>query len=299
MLIREFDAADRSQVRLLLQQNTNMAEGELDQVLERGNRLVALRGGILRGFAWFTSGRPGVYSFSVFVDPAARRQGIGDSLWRQLLASLPGDAQQVFCGYTSTDSDAHAFLQARGFKPWYGLELMHYSGPAFPDPQLAARAYRDEDYEEWIRLQNDGFYPMRQAMDIKPYLLYPDEVKSDPATRQKALDSGDDDDLLFYDGQQLVGMAIMVKDEIETVTVASHLRRKGYGRRIIAYCTNRMLARGINPVTLHVVSWNTDARQLYESMGYRLVEKRDVLRLKLEVTQASIDEMSLSRRLSC
>ena len=281
MLIREFEAADRLEVLLLLQQNTNIPEDELDKLLERGQRLVALQDGVLRGFARLTPGRPGAYSFGVLVDPAVRRQGIGDNLWRQLLATLPGDAQHVSGGCSSADSDTHGFLQARGFKSWYGLELMHYSGPALPDSQLVVRPYCDEDYEDWIRLQNEGFYPMRQAMDIKPYLLYPEEVKSDPATRQKALDSGDDDDLLFYDGHQLVGMAIMVKVEIETVTVASHLRRRGYGRRIIADCTNRMLARGINPVTLHVVSWNADARQLYESMGYCVVEKQDVLRLRV------------------
>ena len=246
-----------------------------------GRRLVALQGGALRGFATLTSGRPRAYSLGILVDRAAQRQGIGDDLWGQLLATLPVDVQQISSGCPATDDDTHTFLSGRGFQPWFSLELMHYSGPAFPDPQLTVRSYQDQDAADWTRLINEGFYPMRRAVDVKPYQIFADGASQDPATRQRLLNFGNDDHLLFHDGEQLVGMAELVDNEIDTITVASHLRHQGYGLRIMAFCINRLLARGINPVTLHVVSWSTEARRLYESMGWQFVSQHDTLRLKL------------------
>ena len=281
MMIRESSAADQPELLSLLQKNTDLPMGELERFLERGQRLVALQDGVLRGFATLTPGRPGTYSFGVHVDPAVRRQGIGDNLLSQLLSTLPVDAQHVSYRCPATDEATQGFLGARGFQPWFSNELMHYFGPAFPYPELTARPYQDSDYEPWINLINEGFYPMRKALDIQPYQHYSAEEINNPATRQKMQNSGNDDDLLFYDGDQLVGMAELNESEIDTVTVVSQLRQQGYGRKIVAFCTNRLLARGIDPVTLHVVSSNSAARKLYEGMGFRFVERHDMLRLKL------------------
>jgi len=281
LLIRELAESDRSAVLSLLQ-HTTMPEEEQVRLLERGQRLVALQGEELLGFATLSPGRrPGFYSCGLLVAPSARRQGIGSQLWLELLAHRPSDVSQVSCFCPATDQAGQAWLQRHGFQPWYGLELMHYSGPAFPDPDLVVRGYQDADYEDWTRLINEGFFPMRQAMDIQPNLVYPDEVRNDPATRQKLLGLDPVNNLLFFDGDRLIGMAELEGTEIDTATVDAGERRKGYGRRIMAHCTNLMLARGINPVTLHVVSWNTAARQLYESMGWRFVSRHDAWRLRL------------------
>lgn len=264
-----------------MQSNIGMLEDEIEQPLALGQRLVALQAGALRGFTTLTSGRPKAYSLGILVDRDARRQGIGDSLWRQLLTTLPADAQQVSSECPAADADTHTFLLARGFQPWFSMELMHYSGRPYPDPQLTARSYEDADAADWTRLINEGFYPMREAADIQPYQIFADEADLDLATRQRLLNFGDDDHLLFYDGEQLVGMAELVDNEIATITVASHLRQLGYGLRIVAFCTNRLLARGINPVTLHVVNWSAAARRMYASMGWQCVSQHDTLRLKL------------------
>lgn len=280
MMIREYAASDHQAVVSLLQRNTDMSVAEQEQLLEQGQRLVALLDGIPRGFATLAPRRPGSYSCGMLVDTAIRRQGIGSGLWNRLLAMAPEDLRQVSCLCPATDRIGQAFLRAKGFQPWYGLELMHYSGSAFPDSGLTVRAYRDEDYDHWIRLINEGFFPMRKAMDIKPYLVYCDQTKQDPATRLKMQSRSNEDHLLFFDGGRLVGMAELENTEIDTVTVAVEHRRKGYGWRIMAHCTNVMLARGVNPVTLHVVSWNADARRLYQNMGWQFVEKQEAWRLQ-------------------
>lgn len=282
MLIRELAESDHPAVLSLLQQHTEMPAEEQTQLLERGRRLVALQGDALLGVGTLAAGRrPGFYSCGVLVAPDARRQGTGSQLWAELLANRPTDARLISCFCPATDQASQSFLRRHGFQPWYGLELMHYSGPAFPESGLVVRGYQDADYDDWIRLINEGFFPMRQAMDIQPNLVYPDEVRDDPATRQKLLGMDPANSLLFFDEDRLIGMGELEGTEIDTVTVDARERRKGYGRRIIAHCTNLMLARGINPVTLHVVSWNAAARQLYESMGWRFMARHDAWRLQL------------------
>ncbi len=155
---------------------------------------------------------------------------------------------------------------------------MQHCGPELPDPQLIARPYSDADYETWTRVINECFYAMRKAIDVRPHVIF---NASDLATRQRLRDTTNEN-ILFYDGDQLVGVAGIVGSEIDPIAVVESQRRKGYGRRITAYCTNRILSSGISPARLIVTTWNTAARRMYEEAGYHLVEQRDWYRLLLK-----------------
>lgn len=281
MVIREFAVADQSQVQLMLQKHTVMSKAEIEQVLAVGQRVVAVQDEAVSGFAALTPGSPGAYSVVVLVDPSQRRQGIGAAMWRHLAATLSSDDKFVCCACPAQSVAGHAFLQAMAFAPWFSDDLMHYSGPSLPDSKLTVKSYSDADILDWVRLINEGFYPLRSANDIEPYNVFKDDAASDPATRQRLL-SSDDEKLLFYDEEQLVGLAALVGSEIDPITVVSDQRGKGYGRRIMAHCTNRALERGIGLASLRVIKSNVGAHRLYESVGYRSVEQQDWFRLKLK-----------------
>lgn len=277
MIIREFAEADRPQALVLLGQHAHMVQEETEQVLGEGQRLVAVQDGVVCGLAALVPGQPGFYSFVVLVDPTARRQGIGDALWRRSLYSLPADAEMVCCACPGQNTDGQAFLQARAFTPWFSEELMQYSGSLLPDPQLTAKQYTDADFEDWVGLINSSFYPIRKANDIRPHTIF--DVNS-PTIRQR-LRNTSNEHLLFYDGDQLIGLAGIVGSTLDPIAVAEGHRGKGYGRRITAYCTNLVLSRGQSTVNLGVASSNTIARRLYESTGYRVIERIDWFRLLL------------------
>lgn len=277
MIIRDFQLADRSEAWALLAGQAGVSESDLDQLVAKARCVVAREAGTLLGFASLLPGRPGAFSLRIFVAPERRRQGVGRQLWQALCSGLPAGSLVSGCCPITADETV-AFLTEVGFQPWFSTELMHYQGPAFPDPGLTARPYQDEDFADWVRLLNRGFHPLRQALDIQPYNVFTEEQISDPATRERLLHSEDDDDLLFFDGDRLVGLAELAGAEIDTVTVAPELRRQGYGRRIMAFCANRLLARGHCPVSLHVVSWNAGARRLYASMGWQFIERSDFIR---------------------
>ncbi|MGE5653132.1 MAG: GNAT family N-acetyltransferase [Bacillota bacterium] len=280
MEIRELAAADQPRVQSLLQQNTNMPIEEIEQALANGRRLVALQGESLCGFAALTPGSPGAYSVVIAVEPTVRRQGIGRALWKQLATTLSAEDKYVCCPCPAESVAGHAFLQAIAFAPWFSDDLMFYAGSNLPEPSLNVRPYRDEDCATWIALINEGFYPLRNANDIEPYHVFRADAADDPAFRQRFLSSGDEK-LLFYDGDQLIGLAALVGAEIDPVLVVSEQRGRGYGKQIMAYCTNRILERRIGPAKLSVVRINASARRLYESVGYRLVAQHDWFRLKL------------------
>lgn len=278
MLIREYAAADQAAVEELFRQNTVLPAEEIEQTLQNGPRFVAMQNDILVGFAALTPGMVGAYSFSVIVAPSPRRQGIGTALWGRLKPLLPADTWLVCVTCPHQNVDGHEFLKAMSFDPWFSEELMHYSGPAFPEPTLTARTYTDEDRHDWVRLINDGFYPIRHANDIRPHRVFADA--DDPATRERFLKSANDK-FLFFDGEQLVGLSAVGGSEIDPITVVEGQRGKGYARQIMIYTTNLLLARGFDPVILRVLTTNTRARQLYLSLGYRLIEQGDYFRLRL------------------
>ena len=278
MVIREFTDGDRPEAEKLLQRHTKLSSSEIEQLLNEGQRLVALQGELVCAFAALAPGRPGFYSLAILVEPVARGQGIGSALWEQLIATLPADTEMVCCACPSQNNAGHSFLRAKAFAPWFGEELMHHTGPELPDPQLTVRPYNDADFDTWTRVINECFYPMRKAIDVRPHVIFD---AGDLATRQR-LRGTTNENILFYDGDQLVGVAGIVGSEIDPIAVVESQRRKGYGRRITAYCTNRVLARGISPVNLTVTTWNTAARRMYEEAGYRLAEQRDWYRLLLQ-----------------
>lgn len=278
MVVREFAEGNRGEAHEMLQRYTSLSSGEVGQLLNEGQRLVALQGEQVCGFAALTPGHPGFYSLAALVEPAARGRGVGGALWDKLLSTLPTDAEMVCCLCPSQNAGGQGFLQAKSFAPWFSEALMHHTGPELPDPQLTARPYSDADFDTWVRVINECFYPMRKAIDVRPHVIFD---AGNPATRQRLRDTTNEN-ILFYDGDQLVGVAGIVGSEIDPIAVVTDQRRKGYGRRITAYCTNRVLARGMSPVNLTVTTWNTAARRMYEEAGYRVAEQRDWYRLLLK-----------------
>jgi ribosomal protein S18 acetylase RimI-like enzyme len=64
---------------------------------------------------------------------------------------------------------------------------------------------------------------------------------------------------------------------IQTVCIAPEHRNRGLGRRLIAFAEERIFRESPN-VFLCVSSFNTEARRLYERLGYELIgELKDYL----------------------
>ncbi len=84
---------------------------------------------------------------------------------------------------------------------------------------------------------------------------------------------------LFYDGPALVGYIILTigfsfeflghDAFIDELYIDAAYRRRGYGRRVLAFAEERAREMGVNAVHLEVDHGNDSALELYRRSGYR------------------------------
>ena len=97
-------------------------------------------------------------------------------------------------------------------------------------------------------------------------------ILSDP-TRETCIASLDD----IFAGFLILNMKGAFAGYIQTICIAPEHRNRGLGRRLIAFAEERIFRESPN-VFLCVSSFNSDARRLYERLGYELIgELRDYL----------------------
>ena len=78
----------------------------------------------------------------------------------------------------------------------------------------------------------------------------------------------------IYDGDRLAAMigdrmGSLSAREISAVCTHPDFNGRGYARRLMAFLTNDLIARGLQPF-LHVSHENTRAKVMYERLGFRL-----------------------------
>ncbi|MCI0523138.1 MAG: GNAT family N-acetyltransferase [Bacteroidales bacterium] len=84
---------------------------------------------------------------------------------------------------------------------------------------------------------------------------------------------------IVSDNGEIAGFAILqlsgsFSGYIQTICVSEGYRGKGVGTALLSYCEERILKISPN-IFICVSSFNTRARKLYESFGFRLVGKLD------------------------
>lgn len=60
---------------------------------------------------------------------------------------------------------------------------------------------------------------------------------------------------------------------LSQLTVEGTVRGHGWGRALLHATERQLLKMGVEQLWLRVFDWNTDARALYDSEGYKLVER--------------------------
>ncbi len=279
MAIRDYKESDLDTVKALVRSDNALGMDMVAYELSKGTRLV-YDDGVIKGCAIVAqAGRPGQVTVRVLVDPSCRGQGIGRMLWDaiQPLVEAP-EVTMVVTFYRGDRGHSREFFYPRGFKRWFGSHLMFYRGQRLPETHLEARPFDDTLFGEYVRLINEGFAPMREQNDIKPYRIYTDDATEDQELRKKTAQQHRENSWFFYDHGQLVGWAELDGAEIDTIAVAPEHQRQGYGRQIMHYCTNYLLDKGVDPVQLHVVETNAHVKRFYESIGFELIETYEYAR---------------------
>lgn len=114
---------------------------------------------------------------------------------------------------------------------------------------------------------NAAFYPMREALDIRPYNWYSDESN---------ILSKADDIYLLTDKDVLIGSVACYGNEIDDLFVCSKYRGKGIGKELLIWAMDHIRKKGHEEIIIHVADWNERAVQMYKDSGFVIVKTEQI-----------------------
>ena len=104
-------------------------------------------------------------------------------------------------------------------------------------------------------------------------------------------------------GSEVVGVAAFLEADpmyLDNLHVRPDLKGQQIGRRLLAFCADRLIDRGVARAELTVIEDNHAARHFYERMGGQIVarEKDDVMGSPVDVLRLRWDDIAVWRRLA-
>lgn len=202
----------------------------------------------------------------VYVFKNYRNQGFGYratcALEQQLTAS-----QSISTAYNSSNEIAKKLAEKCGFVKRLASVVMQYDGEPFDIPPLPIRKHRDEDFIEAYTMSAEAFHVMRLETGY-----FPDSVPfvPDEEIRQQCLETAEERYIYVLDNE-IVGCAHVDGAELDNVAIKISHQGKGLGRLFVKYLVNEILQKGIDKPFLYCIDQNQKARQLYNSLGFKII----------------------------
>lgn len=119
-------------------------------------------------------------------------------------------------------------------------------------------------WEEYRRIYNECFFPMRKALEIEPFNYYSEYSQMEKNVSHTFL--------YMVDGE-IAGSAACFDNEIDDLIVNPKYRKQGIGRQLVLWAVQYIRSNGYEDVILHAAEWNTAAIRLYESVGFKVTER--------------------------
>jgi len=251
--------------------------------------VIAEAGGNVLGYGrvlnWREHDGMRVYLHVGCVLPEWRGRGVGTEMVRRLearireLAAASGGQWEYAANASSTEPEATGLLLDNGYRPGYTVLEMGLDWHAFersPErtllpsdcdvrPALAkhATAIAQSVYDSYADEYPDNRY--REEMDVAGYAAALSRSPFDPLQ-------------VAWHGDEIAGQVIPLlargRAEIDEVSVRPAFRRRGLARALLTRALLDLRARGIQVVRLHTVAeFPTRARDLYESVGFRVLKE--------------------------
>ncbi len=190
------------------------------------------------------------------------------ALYEALVSSLPEEITRLDTFLNAENADGDAFYRSKGYRPEGLTHVYETSRETAIFSDSMCRVLEEHQFEEFKRVHNhvfpstyaDGREIIEQLDPHKQVLVYVNH------------------------GEVLGYVRALVESEkegyIEYLGVRSDARRQGIGRKLLHAALGYLIAeRGNDIVSLCVSDGNTNARQLYENVGFALKHTGVNLRL--------------------
>jgi ribosomal protein S18 acetylase RimI-like enzyme len=242
---------------------------------------------------------------AAYIHPEWRRKGIGmrllsfgETRMRQISdgliarGELPAKALRMYENFVSEKEVARtALLEKAGYQAVrYAFGMVRPDLDDIPDapmpPGLVVRLVQPDEYRKVWDASQEAF------QDHWGYVRQPDEEY------EKWLESPEFDPTLFkvaWDGEEVAGMVLSFinvqeneeyqrkRGYTENISVRRPYRRQGLARSLLVQSLHVLKERGLTEAALGVDSENiSGALHLYESVGFRVVERSTIYRKPME-----------------
>ena len=133
---------------------------------------------------------------------------------------------------------------------------------------ICCTPFKEEYFEEYMRIYNECFYDMRKELDITPYNWY---------SQYSQIEDKASNIFVLLEEHRMIGSIACYGNEIDDLIVERSHQNQGYGKQLLLWAMNHIRQRSDSEITLHVAEWNKGALRLYINAGF-LVRKRERVR---------------------
>jgi GNAT superfamily N-acetyltransferase len=213
-------------------------------------------------------------SFTLYVNPSRRNEGIGSILLTSLENEMSDKGiEEIICDYKVSDS-IRSFMSKKGYQSWFLSNYMVCTENIKPTSQLDISPYKDSDYSEIQHISSEAFHRMRLSVGLTSTLDTPSKEE-----RSSFLEKSEDI-FVLRENQEIIAAAMVSRNEIDQIVVSVDKQGMGYGKALLEYTLHKLRDRGFDQITLWAVEGNP-AKTLYEKSGFKVVRQHEFVKKKL------------------
>lgn len=274
-MIREYKSGDLKEIVDIVNEGLLFEKGEIiDKINSNKENIIVFEEKGIKGFGYnnITSEETKTLEVVIYVLPKERRKGIGTGIYNELEKEIRRyNPNLLRTTFRDDDEGVKEFYRKIGFKRWYASSEMHYRGGK-QSVELKVTTLKQEHIKEYGEIGAKCFYKIHKDNDIHPY----DSQLTDEYCNY--IMSIKDDIHVCLDGEKIVATVYVNKGEIDKLKVSPAYQGLGYGKKITKFAINKALDNGVDKVTLCVMKGNTEAENLYKSLGFETVQTLNVYR---------------------
>ncbi|MFZ3580312.1 GNAT family N-acetyltransferase [Virgibacillus sp. DJP39] len=167
--------------------------------------------------------------------------------------------------------DPGSFCKKAGFHKWWGSTELFYSGGGFPQSKIEFSVYEDKYFEQYVKVNQECYYPIQKSNDLKPY------IASEKVIKQYKLNNKENV-YLALDNEEIIASVTIGNGEIDNLIVAPNYQGKGYGKEALQFGMNKLLRQGHKEIRICYMENNTVAENLYYLLGFKFLQNTHVYR---------------------
>ncbi|MBP5379867.1 MAG: GNAT family N-acetyltransferase [Ruminococcus sp.] len=135
------------------------------------------------------------------------------------------------------------------------------------ESELVLRNYAPEDYEQYRRIYEDSFQPMRSSLGLPRECC---KSSAELLAQRECI-------FILEDNGRIIGSVAIYGNEIDDLFVSEGYRQKGFGLKLLRYAVACLQKKNADRIFLHAADVNKAAVSMYLSNGFVIAETEEIV----------------------